>query len=219
MYWLAVSDGGPGTYLTDWANDGFLGDGWHLWGTMHKAQTPADAKEKLWYDGMDWEEATGAFAPYAANVEKWQAAYTAAYDAKKGEGAYGKDLAAFNEKAAKAFRPGADGEAFEPAAFEILDEDLAKTVKAEVWLEDEESGEIRTGDVGYIISGIKTSREVRVGDTITHVSNPASEGIAGFEEVKPMVFAGVYPIDSEDSWGCSTWRSCRSDWIASSIWT
>ena len=147
MYWLAVSDGGPGTYLTDWANDGFLGDGWHLWGTMHKAQTPADAKEKLWYDGMDWEEATGAFAPYAANVEKWQAAYTAAYDAKKGEGAYGKDLAAFNEKAAKAFRPGADGEAFEPAAFEILDEDLAKTVKAEVWLEDEESGEIRTGDV------------------------------------------------------------------------
>ena len=49
--------------------------------------------------------------------------------------------------------------------------------------------EVRTGDVGYIISGIKTSKEVRVGDTITHVARPASEAIAGFEEVKPMVFA------------------------------
>ena len=58
--------------------------------------------------------------------------------------------------------------------------------------------EIRTGDVGYIISGIKTSREVRVGDTITHVSRPAKDAIAGFEEVKPMVFAGVYPIEAED---------------------
>ena len=58
--------------------------------------------------------------------------------------------------------------------------------------------EIKTGDVGYIISGIKTSREVRVGDTITHVARPAKDAIAGFEEVKPMVFAGVYPIDSED---------------------
>ena len=58
--------------------------------------------------------------------------------------------------------------------------------------------EIRTGDVGYIISGIKTSREVRVGDTITHVARPAEQGIAGFEEVKPMVFAGVYPIETED---------------------
>ena len=53
-------------------------------------------------------------------------------------------------------------------------------------------------DVGYIISGIKTSKEVRVGDTITHVARPASEAIAGFEEVKPMVFAGVYPIETED---------------------
>ncbi|WP_080904617.1 translation elongation factor 4 [Parabacteroides sp. Marseille-P3160] len=58
--------------------------------------------------------------------------------------------------------------------------------------------ELRTGDVGYIISGIKTSKEVRVGDTITHVARPAKEGIAGFEEVKPMVFAGVYPIEAED---------------------
>ena len=54
------------------------------------------------------------------------------------------------------------------------------------------------GDVGYIISGIKTSREVRVGDTITHVDRPCEKAIAGFEEVKPMLFAGVYPIESED---------------------
>lgn len=58
--------------------------------------------------------------------------------------------------------------------------------------------EVRCGDVGYIISGIKTSKEVKVGDTITHVKRPASKAIEGFEEVKPMVFAGVYPIDSED---------------------
>jgi GTP-binding protein LepA len=58
--------------------------------------------------------------------------------------------------------------------------------------------QVSTGDVGYIISGIKTSREVRVGDTITSVASPATKAIAGFEEVKPMVFAGVYPIDPED---------------------
>ena len=58
--------------------------------------------------------------------------------------------------------------------------------------------ELRTGDVGYIISGIKTSREVKVGDTITHIARPCSAAIAGFEEVKPMVFAGVYPIEAED---------------------
>ena len=58
--------------------------------------------------------------------------------------------------------------------------------------------EIKAGDVGYIISGIKVSREVKVGDTITHVSNPCSEAIAGFEEVKPMVFAGVYPVDADE---------------------
>ncbi len=57
--------------------------------------------------------------------------------------------------------------------------------------------ELSAGNVGYIISGIKTSREVRVGDTITHVSRPAP-AIEGFEEVKPMVFAGVYPIEAED---------------------
>ena len=58
--------------------------------------------------------------------------------------------------------------------------------------------ELYAGNVGYIISGIKTSKEVRVGDTITHVERPCLEAIAGFEEVKPMVFAGVYPIDAED---------------------
>jgi GTP-binding protein LepA len=58
--------------------------------------------------------------------------------------------------------------------------------------------ELSTGDVGYIISGIKTAKEVKVGDTITHVKNPCSKAIEGFEEVKPMVFAGVYPIDSDD---------------------
>ena len=58
--------------------------------------------------------------------------------------------------------------------------------------------EVTCGDVGYIISGIKTSKEVKVGDTITHVKNPCNKAIEGFEEVKPMVFAGLYPIDSED---------------------
>ncbi|MCM1355149.1 MAG: translation elongation factor 4 [Staphylococcus sp.] len=58
--------------------------------------------------------------------------------------------------------------------------------------------ELSAGNVGYIISGIKTSREVKVGDTITHVNNPCTNAIDGFEEVKPMVFAGVYPIETED---------------------
>ena len=58
--------------------------------------------------------------------------------------------------------------------------------------------ELSAGNVGYIISGIKTSKEVKVGDTITHVANPCENAIDGFEEVKPMVFAGVYPIDAED---------------------
>lgn len=58
--------------------------------------------------------------------------------------------------------------------------------------------ELSAGNVGYIISGIKTSKEVKVGDTITHVKRPCSEAIDGFEEVKPMVFAGVYPIETED---------------------
>lgn len=58
--------------------------------------------------------------------------------------------------------------------------------------------EISAGDVGYIISGIKTAVEVKVGDTITHVENPCSDSIAGFEEVKPMLFAGVYPVETDE---------------------
>ncbi len=58
------------------------------------------------------------------------------------------------------------------------------------------TGEVSTGDVGYIISGIKSAVEVKVGDTITHTERPCSEAIAGFEEVKPMVFAGMYPVDA-----------------------
>ena len=58
--------------------------------------------------------------------------------------------------------------------------------------------ELRTGEVGYIISGIKNAKEVKVGDTITHVSRPCEKAIEGFQEVKPMVFAGVYPIDPTD---------------------
>lgn len=58
--------------------------------------------------------------------------------------------------------------------------------------------ELRTGEVGYIISGIKDAKEVQVGDTITHISRPCEKAIEGFQEVKPMVFAGVYPIDPTD---------------------
>ncbi|MFH1320232.1 MAG: translation elongation factor 4 [Bacteroidota bacterium] len=57
---------------------------------------------------------------------------------------------------------------------------------------------IKTGDVGYIISGIKKAKEVKVGDTITHTDNPCKEAIRGFENVKPMVFAGIYPVDPDD---------------------
>jgi len=60
------------------------------------------------------------------------------------------------------------------------------------------TGEVTTGNVGYIISGIKTAVEVKVGDTITHVDRPCSASIAGFEEVKPMLFAGVYPVETDE---------------------
>jgi GTP-binding protein LepA len=58
--------------------------------------------------------------------------------------------------------------------------------------------QISAGNVGYIISGIKDAREVKVGDTITHFENPCKDAIMGFEEVKPMVFAGIYPVDTDD---------------------
>ncbi|MHA8049958.1 translation elongation factor 4 [Aquirufa sp. ROCK-SH2] len=57
---------------------------------------------------------------------------------------------------------------------------------------------IKSGDVGYLISGIKEAKEVKVGDTITHVANPCQSAIQGFEEVKPMVFAGIYPVDTTE---------------------
>jgi len=86
--------------------------------------------------------------------------------------------------------------------------DLVKFVATEKEYDADEVGVLKlgpeprpslsAGDVGYIISGIKTSREVKVGDTITHVDRPCDENIAGFEDVKPMVFAGIYPVDADD---------------------
>ena len=86
--------------------------------------------------------------------------------------------------------------------------DLVKFVATEKEYDADEVGilklemspreEVSCGSVGYIISGIKASKEVKVGDTITHVKRPCDRAIEGFEEVKPMVFAGVYPIESED---------------------
>jgi len=65
-------------------------------------------------------------------------------------------------------------------------------------LDKSPSTSVKTGDVGYIISGIKDAKEVKVGDTITNVDNPCEESIAGFEDVKPMVFAGIYPVDTDE---------------------
>ena len=64
--------------------------------------------------------------------------------------------------------------------------------------------QLSTGEVGYIISGIKTATEVKVGDTVTHIVNPCEKAIEGFQEVKPMVFAGVYPVDPNDYEGLRT---------------
>ena len=62
---------------------------------------------------------------------------------------------------------------------------------------------VKTGDVGYLITGIKTAKEVKVGDTITDAVNPTTEIIDGFEDVKPMVFAGIYPVEASFSWSFS----------------
>jgi GTP-binding protein LepA len=62
----------------------------------------------------------------------------------------------------------------------------------------EAKNEVKTGDVGYVITGIKNAKEVKVGDTITKTSNPCTEGIRGFQEVKPMVFAGIFPVETDD---------------------
>ena len=64
--------------------------------------------------------------------------------------------------------------------------------------------QLSTGEVGYIISGIKNATEVKVGDTVTHIVNPCEKAIEGFQEVKPMVFAGVYPVDPNDYEGLRT---------------
>lgn len=90
----------------------------------------------------------------------------------------------------------------------IQKRDKVKFVNTEKEYEADEIGVLKlkmhekkalsTGDVGYIISGIKTSKEVKVGDTITHVENPCSKAVSGFEDVKPMVFAGIYPVDADD---------------------
>jgi GTP-binding protein LepA len=65
-------------------------------------------------------------------------------------------------------------------------------------LDMEPRTEMKAGDVGYIITGVKNAKEIKVGDTITSLDNPCSEGIHGFEDVKPMVFAGIYPMDNDD---------------------
>ena len=65
-------------------------------------------------------------------------------------------------------------------------------------LKKEPRNELRAGDVGYIISGIKTSSEVKVGDTITHYDRPCAKAVSGFEDVKPMVYSGIYPVDADD---------------------
>ena len=65
-------------------------------------------------------------------------------------------------------------------------------------LKQSPKNEIHAGDVGYLITGIKEAKEVKVGDTITDFENPTNEAVSGFEDVKPMVFAGIYPVDTED---------------------
>ncbi|MBQ7556067.1 ferrous iron transporter B [bacterium] len=130
MYWLAVSENGPGTKMTDWANDEFLGDGWFLPFTQHVYETKEAGAETPWYEGKTYDEASSEYEPHGVNVEKWQAAYIEAYDAKHGEDAYEKDT------------EGKGG-----GEFAIPDEALAGTVSAEAWLEDEETGEIRKGNV------------------------------------------------------------------------
>ena len=91
---------------------------------------------------------------------------------------------------------------------EIKKGDKVRFVNAKTDYEADEVGVLKlklqakdmvgTGNVGYIISGIKDSKEVKVGDTITHVENPCKAAVAGFEDVKPMVYAGIYPIESDD---------------------
>ena len=143
MWWLAVAENGPGTILTDWANDQFLGkDGWHVPFTTH------ECREDGFYKGMDYEEAQEAFAPHEKNVEAWEGAYVEAFNAKhEGEEGF-KPLEALGEDAE-------------------IDEALAATVVAEgVKLDDdEETGEPVEGPDGQLewtcdYEGYKQSKAV-----------------------------------------------------------
>ena len=112
MWWLAVADGGPGTLLTDWANDGFLGDGWHLPFTMHECTSEGK------YKGMEFEDAQNEFAKQDASKTQWEEAYLEKVNEGKADG---EKLAEIPEK---------------------LDEAIAKTIVAKgVFVEDEETGE------------------------------------------------------------------------------
>jgi GTP-binding protein LepA len=97
--------------------------------------------------------------------------------------------------------------------FRVVDGSIKKNQRIKFMATDKEYGadevgtlklnqvvkqEIKTGDVGYLITGIKTAKEVKVGDTITDAKTPTTDTIEGFEDVKPMVFAGIYPVDTED---------------------
>jgi len=97
--------------------------------------------------------------------------------------------------------------------FRVIDGSIKKNQRIKFMATDKEYGadevgtlklnqvvkqEIKTGDVGYLITGIKTAKEVKVGDTITDAKEPTTDTIEGFEDVKPMVFAGIYPVDTED---------------------
>ena len=97
--------------------------------------------------------------------------------------------------------------------FRVIDGSIKKNQRIKFMATDKEYGadevgtlklnqvvkqEIKTGDVGYLITGIKTAKEVKVGDTITDAKEPTQDTIEGFEDVKPMVFAGIYPVDTED---------------------
>jgi GTP-binding protein LepA len=97
--------------------------------------------------------------------------------------------------------------------FRVIDGSIKKNQRIKFMATDKEYGadevgtlklnqvvkqEIKTGDVGYLITGIKTAKEVKVGDTITDAKAPTEDTIEGFEDVKPMVFAGIYPVDTED---------------------
>ena len=112
MWWLAVADGGPGTILTDWANDGFLGDGWHLPFTTHECT--ADGK----YKGMEFEDAQGEFAKQDASKTAWEEAYLEKINEGKG-----------------------DDDKVEEMPEEIDEAVAASVVAKDVFVEDEETGE------------------------------------------------------------------------------